>query len=79
MKYGECRGGESPFAGSLRMSLRYVFFNHPGLSPLPGLTALLRLDEGKGAMGMVENRMVKRVFQHGARETISKRPFIVDK
>jgi hypothetical protein len=36
------------------VSLRYVFFHLPGLSPLPGLTASPRLDEGKGAMGMVE-------------------------
>jgi hypothetical protein len=41
---GVQRGIEPPFAGSLRVSLGYIFVHLPGLSPLLGLTASPRLD-----------------------------------
>ncbi len=55
-----CAEGQSPFAGSLRVSLRHKLF------PLPG-QACPEPDEGKGARGPVLSPiegMVERVFQH---------------
>jgi hypothetical protein len=43
------------------MSLK-IFLPPSWSRPLPGLTASPRLDEGKGAMGMIEKWIVKKGF-----------------